>query len=123
MKSENDQEILITFINAAKKHGDATLVGDYKTANAQYKILTNVYKLFEKDRNKAEKLLEFLFQCENPSVRGWAAAHALGLRIKIDEATEILRTISKDHQLGILRFDAEMTLSEWEKKGELHFYH
>jgi hypothetical protein len=123
MNLQNEQDILQSYISAASKHGDATLVGDYKTANTQNKILTNVYKFFEKDRNKAEKLLEFLFQCENPSVRGWAAAHALGLRIKIDEATEILRTISKDHQLGILRFDAEMTLSEWEKKGELHFYH
>jgi hypothetical protein len=63
--------------------------------------------------------LEILFQNENPSVRGWAAAYALDLNIKIDKAAEVLRSISEDPKFGIFGFNAKITLQEWEKKNHI----
>lgn len=119
MKSTNT--LLEAYISAAVTHGEATLEGDHKTANKQYATLTKFYRKLEKDRPFAETFLEKLFHHTDASVRTWAAAHALGLNLRTEEALEILQAIAEDHSLGVARLDAEMTLKEWMKKGRLKF--
>jgi hypothetical protein len=69
----------------------------------------------------AENLIDALFKQVNASVKIWASAHALGLRLRIDEAVSILDQYSRDQSIGILGLTAEITLKEWKKKGTLKF--
>lgn len=110
------------YILAAMTHNKATSEGDYKTVNKQYVKLTRFYKKLEKDPSFAESFLEKLLRDTNAAVRIWAAAHALGLRVIVDDALCVLQEMSKDQNIGILRLDAEVVLKEWEKKGWLKFF-
>jgi hypothetical protein len=110
------EKVFQNYIIAAIAHGKATIEGDYKTANKQYVNLEKIYKKFERDHSLADNLVEIFFQNVDPSVRIWAAAHALKLNIRVDEAKKVLQQASGDNNIGIFRLDAEMTLKEWEKK-------
>ncbi len=110
------EKVFQNYITAAKAHGKATIEGDFKTANKQYANLKKIYKKLEIDHPLADNLVEILFHNTDPSVRIWAAAHALKLNIRVDEAEKVLRQASGDHNIGIFRLDAEMTLKKWEKK-------
>jgi hypothetical protein len=118
---KNTDILLEEYITVAVTHGRATIDGDHETANKQYTTLTKLYRKLENDYSFAETFLEELFNHTNASVKTWAAAHALGLNLKEDEALEILKTISEDRSIGIVRLDAEMILKEWVKKGRLRF--
>lgn len=119
--TENVVLLVEEYIQGAVAHGNATLAGDYKLANHQYRKLTRIYKKIAKNRELALTFFSDLFQHPNASVRTWAAAHSLGLGIQTQSALKVLEQISQDHNIGIVRLDAEMTLKEWIKKGELKF--
>lgn len=114
-----EKQILPRYIQAATLHGKATLVGDYKTANKQYKILAQIFKEFQKNPLLAKSLIVNLFSVDVPSVRIWTASHALQLNIDTEHAEEILKKYSADANIGILQLDSEMVLREWRKKGKL----
>ncbi len=116
MPTQKKDKVLQDYIGAAIAHGEATKEGDYKTANKQYGNLVKIYKKLEKDHLFADSIFEMLFRHENASVRIWAAAHALKLNIRTDEAENVLKKASEDHNIGILRLDSEMTLKEWNKR-------
>ena len=121
MANQSFDEVLQLYITAAMLHGEATMKGDYKTANKQYKKLEKIYKRLEKDHVLAANLLEILFRHVDASVRMWASAHALDLNIRTDDAVRILEQNSKDQSIGILRVSSEKTISEWKRKGGLKF--
>lgn len=55
-------------------------------------------------------------------VRIKAAAYCLALRQDVEIGESILEEISSNHDYGIFRFNAEMTLKVWREKGELQIY-
>jgi HEAT repeats len=121
MSQKTVNRLLQDYIDAAILHGEASARGNYKVANKQYTNLTRIYKRFEKDKITANNLLGELLQHENTSVRIWAAAHALGLKIETEKAVKTLEEASRDNSVGILRLNAEMTLKEWNERGTLSF--
>lgn len=82
---------------------------NYKAANKYAKKIINSY-LKLKELRKVDAL-ERLVYSEDGSVRSWAATHLL----KVNEclAKKILQEIALESDLS--GFDAQMTLSEWEK--------
>jgi len=118
--NKNDS-FLERYAVAAIAHTQATQKGDFIDANKQYAKLAKYFHQLEKDRSFAQNFMENAFQHPNPSVKGWAAAHALGLGVEIEEAIGILQKLSEDKSIGIVRLDAEMALREWKRKGKLSF--
>jgi hypothetical protein len=118
----NKEAILQDYIHNGIVKGNATLTGDSKTGNRAARIFVTIYKMMEKDSALAEYILNSSFWHQNVNVKSWAAAHALGLNIKKSEALLILNNISGREDIGILQFNAKMTLEVYEKQGFLRFY-
>jgi len=113
------KKLIEEYRNAAILQKEASRDGDYKTANKQYSKLIRIYKILEKDKDLREKVLKELLKDENICVSSWAAAHCLRLNIYVDEAVKLLEEIAKRKDIGIWRFDAEMTLKVWREEGKL----
>lgn len=101
---------------------ESILKGDSKTGNKSVKKLVKIYKLMEKDKNLAVKLLALLLEHPEVNVRLWAASHALGLGEFNDQSLAVLGEIKDMTNIGILRLNAEMVLKVYQEKGSLKFY-
>ena len=112
IKIKNTETALLKFEEAATKHAEATEQGDYKTGNKNYAIIAKII-IFLKEHNEIEKLSKFLDH-RSVGVRLWAATYLLPVSEK--EGLRVLKQIASE--TGIHSFDAEMTVSEWEK-GDL----
>jgi hypothetical protein len=107
------------FIDAAIKHGEATLCPDAKVANKHYATLHRIYKYFQNHLDLASAFYSSLYDHEDASVRTWAGAHSLALKINIAIAETMLDDISKEKSYGILSLNAQYTLANWKKRGYL----
>jgi hypothetical protein len=101
---------------------NATYSGDYKTNNREGRKLLKIYRMFEQNPEFAKECIEELLDSENVVVRIEAASYCLALQQDVKIAERILEEISSDHNYGIFRFNAEMTLKVWREKGELQMY-
>lgn len=118
---KNAKAILNKYKTAAKLYGLATQNGDYKNANRQVAILKEIYTIFQSNPELQKIILNQLIQDDNPIVSSWAAAHSLGLEFEINQAIKVLEEISKRNDVGIISFDAGMTLRVYGEKGCLKF--
>lgn len=100
------------FEDSAIKHTEATLKGDFKTANKSYAIIEKVIK-YLKEKDEMIALLGLLNHI-SPGVRCWAATYLLPIKEK--EAIIVLVELGK--RADILALDAKTVLSEW-RKGDL----
>ncbi len=114
------EDILKKYKDAAKTHGEASSEGKHRIANKQYSILSNIYRDFEADTEKAKNILDSLMDNDNIHIKAWAAAHALGLNICTKKAEKLLIILSKQNNIGIARLNSEMTLKVW-REGKLKF--
>ncbi len=108
----NISTALYFFEEAAIKHAEATLNGDYKTGNKNYdKVVKAVEYL--KQHDSINELLKYL----NHDVVGLRLTAATYLLSKFEkEGIKTLEAISKS--ADFFSFIAETTLSEW-RKGNL----
>jgi len=104
------------YAHAAAAHGRATVEGDYKTANKQYTILVDVYRMLRSRGPEAQRAVLTLLEHGDPHVRCWAASHAL--EFAPDLAERILSALAKGR--GVAAPNAETILEEW-KGGTLQF--
>ena len=118
---KNIKAILEQYKKAATIYGIATQKGDHKTVNKQATILKLIYEKLKNNPDIQRVVLNELIQDKNLTIRSWAAAHCLGLKIKTEQAEQILENISKRKDVGIISFDAETTLSLYKKQGYLNF--
>lgn len=102
------------FVEACIAKGEAEELGDSKTGNKQYKVISKVYMAL-KENNRITELL-VLLNHENPYVRLWAAGYTL--QILDSRAESVLEELSLLR--GLIGFNSKMTLSEW-RKGNLKF--
>lgn len=116
---KNIDLIIETYIVAAITYGEETEEGNYKVVNREYRKLTKIYRKMETDLDIAQQILEKLLIHPNDHVRLWAAAHALGLNLYVNQSIEILEDVSKRPKF--LGFDAKMTLEVWREQGKLSF--
>jgi hypothetical protein len=111
------QELKALYEDAASLHGQASVSGNHRTANAQYKRITTAWRELRRRGDEGRSTLTQLLQSGNPAVRGWAASHVLEFAPEL-AAAELERLASGPP--GVTRLDAEMTLSEW-RAGNLKF--
>lgn len=111
-KIKNTKEAIDVFIDAATKHTTATLGGDYKTCNKNYDKMANVVDYLKKENALYE--LEDLLNSKNVGVRTCAAAYLISVDSVSKKCQSVLSEISHTEGIGILQFNAEMVLKEWE---------
>ena len=118
---KNSDDFIKKYTDVAIEHGNALMNGDHRVANKAYAKLTRLYKELEQDHLFAEHILRKLLQNDDDLVQVCAAAHALGLGLLLEDAQQTLVDVSNTDGIGIIQFEAEMTLKEWRKKGKLNF--
>ncbi|MEH7484290.1 hypothetical protein V7157_25105 [Neobacillus drentensis] len=99
------------FVKNAVIQGEATLEGKYKKGNKASDKLYKIIDIMKQDIKLAETMLDVLMDSKEPNVKIWACGTALDIAYKVKEAEQILKDISNSTQIGILSFNAEMTLS------------
>ena len=100
------------FINDASAHLEATLKGDFKTANKLHSKLMRLYKKVKESKDESQ-YLGFLKDI-NEGVCLWAATFLL--RTHTEAAVACLKKLSSSP--SIISMDAKMILEMWDK-GEL----
>ncbi|WHY69608.1 DUF2019 domain-containing protein [Neobacillus sp. SuZ13] len=105
------------FIENAIIQGQATLNGDYIEGNKASDKLLKIASLIKEDKDFFKDILDSLMTNPEPNVKIWACGIALDIDYKAIEAEQILTEISNMTELGILRFDAEMSLEV--RKGNI----
>ena len=108
-------ELVGRYRTAATTHGRGTIEGNSAETNEAANFLSAAYR--ELRRRNQEAVLSVLLEDPDPSVRGWAGSHVL--EFAPDEAEPVLMALAAD-DLGIISFNAEMTLEEW-RAGRLRF--
>ena len=98
------------FIDAARRHGQATQSGEPNLANAAHSDLVAALREIRHSPDRGTKFLIGQLNSDDASVVTWAALYLLPDRE--NEASEALQRVAK---LGLPRvsFGADMTLTEW----------
>lgn len=109
----NFEDLKSDYINAAKRHGESSELGNYKLSNKHHDILVKIYKQLCRS-NSGKLILKELLDHSNVYVRMWAATHSLPY-FEL-EAKNALEEIKKNNEY--LKFDIETILDEW-KNGNL----
>jgi hypothetical protein len=109
-------QLVSTYREAAKRHGQATERGDHQAANKSAELVAEIYAELRRRGGSAQAGLLPLLEDSEPGVRLWSASHALEFAAVAGEATlEQLSTAG-----GFLGFTAKTTLKEW-RSGRLRF--
>ena len=110
------EQILEEYVAACLKQEDSLNRGDSKTGNKQYRIIQDIRRdLKANSKYGIEKLIPFLDH-SSANVR-LTTAFCL-IPILPEQVRKVLITLAAGR--GSVAFNAEMTLSEWEK-GNLKF--
>jgi hypothetical protein len=107
-------ELLASYCQAGRAHGQATLDGDLDVANENADRIAAIYR--ELRRRGAESVLLTLLNSRDEGVLAWAAAHALEFAPERGEPA----LVSLSERPGLIGFEAEITLGEW-RSGRLRF--
>lgn len=111
MKSQKEiEQACMMFEQAAKKHAEATEMGDYGEANKNYKIIVKTAHLL-KETDNMDKIARLLNN-KSVGVRLWTATYHLP--VSESDAIQILQQIADED--GIHALTAKTTIDEWKKR-------
>ena len=109
-------ELVGRYMEAASKHGQATLGPDASLGNADADEIASIHREL-RSRGRVGRLLGLL-QYPDPGVRFGSASHTL--EIEPDEAEPVLIALATSPDAGLIGFSASVTLTEW-REGRLDF--
>lgn len=93
-----------------------SMSSDFKTHNKEMKKLSKLFEITSQDKELCEMVYSFLLKSENVVTLLNASTECLKLNIFTEESKNILTMLSKRNDIGIIRFNAEMTLKVWQGK-------
>ncbi|MCM3410200.1 hypothetical protein [Metabacillus litoralis] len=105
------------FIESAIIQGRVTIDGNYTIGNKASDKLFKIANVMKEDKDFAKEILDILMVNPEANVKIWACGIAMDIDYQANEAENILKEISNTTGLGILSFNAEMSLKV--RKGEL----
>lgn len=108
------QSPLERYVDAAMRHGQATMQSDPDRGNVQHDLLMEALAEMRASPYGEEGALTSILGHQDASVRTWAATHLL--RLDPDKALPVLHKISA--LPGLIGFEAEMVIKQW-NKGKL----
>lgn len=103
-------KLLEEFIKNAVIQGETTYSGDYKKGNKASDKLFEISKIMKENTELGKNMLDILLVNDETNVKIWACGIALDIGYKVAEAEKILKQLSEMPELGILGFNAKMTL-------------
>ena len=103
-------KLFLKYLKQAQIQMECTYSGDYKLGNKASTDLEKYNNLIIQDFNNYREVIDKLLQSSNPNVIIWISVVAFKLKYNVDFVTMKLKEISSNKTLGIIRFDAEMTL-------------
>ena len=106
---EEIYELKKEYRNHAIAHGNATLTGDFKSANRNHDALISVLNILKGLGISGQNALLDLSNDEVDYVACWAATHALSFETV--KSVQVLERLSKKH--GPIGFNAKMVLRQW----------
>lgn len=109
----DENTIINKYIQLCLDEEKSIINADYKYGNKIYKNFEKIYKIFEENKDLAKSILSKLQKNKNMNVKYWSSTQSLKLGINISESEKILLNLSKKKNIGIVAFNAEMTLKVW----------
>lgn len=113
MTEKKIDELINKFTLAAKRHYEASLVGDWKTANQNAVVIRQIVRKLNGLGEEARKALLDQTKNQEPSVSAMAAVYSL--EYAPEESVKVLTEIAKGPDL--IGFEATQALQRW-KEGE-----
>jgi hypothetical protein len=110
------QDIINLHIGSDRIIDSASMIGDYKTNNKEFKKRDKLFRLLEKDLDMAKEVYKHLLGHDGITTKISASSECLKLGLYISEAEQILEEMSKRKDIGTRRLSAEMVLRVW--RGE-----
>lgn len=104
-------DIYVAYVDAAQKHGAASIGGDHVAANKAHSLLMKALKEIRMQPDRGAEKLTQLLHSSDSFVVCWAATHLLPLNEGV--ATTALRSLS-ENEPELAAFTAKMVLQEWE---------
>ena len=119
MKGSMDSigDLVAQYAAAAAAHGAASESCNSEEANKQADIVAKVYRQLRARGPEAQLGLLGLLEDPDPSVRCWAATHAL--EFAPERGEPVLRQLARGNP-GFVRADASASLQVW-REGKLRF--
>jgi hypothetical protein len=114
---EDTASLVKRYADAARRHGEATEIGDHSAANAAHDVISSTYRELRNRGVDAQRALLPLLKDPSVGVRLWAASHAL--EFSPDDGEPVLSSIESMPQ-SFNAFSAKMTLQQW-RQGNLRF--
>lgn len=106
-----NEDVCTTYIEAASKHGRASITGDHIAANKAHRALMSALKQFRSSPDSGRQMLTTLLGHPDAFVVCWAGTHLL----QLDEVTakSALCALAKN-ETDLAAFNAKMVLREWD---------
>jgi len=115
MTKQKVEELIEKFTRAAKSHYEASLVGDWRTANKEAATIRSIVKKLGSLGENAREALLAQTDSQDLSVASMAALYSL--KYATEKSVSVLTRIAKDPSL--VGFEAVQALHRW-NEGEWH---
>ncbi len=115
MTEKTVEELIIKFTKAAKSHYEASLAGNWRTANKEAANIRKTIMLLRNLGENGKKAL--LAQTDNQDLPVAAMAASFSLKYATEKSISVLSRIAKEP--GLVGFEAEQALHRW-NEGEWH---
>jgi hypothetical protein len=107
------QEVVKLHIKSDEIIDYATINGDYKTNNKEFKKRDKLFQIVSEDIDLAKEVYSHLLAHSCITTKISSASECLKLNIYTDESIKILEELSKRTDIGVRRTNAEMVLRVW----------
>lgn len=114
-RGHTKEKLVQIFRDAASRHFEASLNGDYKKANREAKTIRKTFHLLREMGEEGYQALMILLENEYGAVATAAAAYLL--RYATDAATRVLQRHAQDK--GLIGFESQQALERW-REGDWH---
>ena len=111
------EKIIQKHLNSDSIIRTVSMTTNYKTHNNEMKKLSKLFNITSKDENLCNEVYSVLLNSDNEVTLLTASTECLKLNIFIEKAESNLKKLIDRKDLGIISFNAEMTLKVW--KGEV----
>lgn len=109
------QDIIDKHLSSDKIIESVCMTTDFKTHNKEMKKLNRLMLSISQDIELCKAVYAELLLNENPVTLLNASSECLKLNIFVEQAIKNLKLLAKRKDIGIISFNAEMMLSEWDK--------
>lgn len=116
-----NEKFISDFISASLRHMDPTGNSDSTIVNKAYDELVILNKQLQKNNELTNEVLPELLKSVDFRISTRAAAFCLSLNKYTKEAEKVLEKAVKRTDIGLVSFDAKMTLMVWREQGFIIF--